>query len=177
MASPERIVVTGFKSIRDMDLRLNPLNVLIGANGAGKSNFIGVFTLLREIVEERLQAYVGRSGGADSLLHYGRNVTGEISVEVSFDNNSYEAKLVPTANDSLVFENESCSGRGYQYPSRRTGWMSTDSGISGKRTCWVDARSGEPGLPCTVRGRQRRPSSAISSLPISPRSAYTRRRS
>ncbi|PYQ60806.1 MAG: hypothetical protein DMF53_16315, partial [Acidobacteria bacterium] len=42
----DRIRVAGFKSIRDQTLKLHPLNVLIGANGAGKSNFIEVFRLL-----------------------------------------------------------------------------------------------------------------------------------
>ena len=38
-----RLEVKGFKSIKAMDLELYPLNVLIGANGAGKSNFISLF--------------------------------------------------------------------------------------------------------------------------------------
>ena len=39
-----RIVIKGFKSIKYCDLELSNLNVLIGSNGAGKSNFISVFT-------------------------------------------------------------------------------------------------------------------------------------
>ncbi|MFO0209533.1 MAG: AAA family ATPase, partial [Pseudanabaena sp.] len=35
-----RIVLKGFKSIRECDLQLSELNVLIVANGSGKSNFI-----------------------------------------------------------------------------------------------------------------------------------------
>jgi predicted ATPase len=75
-----RIVVRGFKSISALDLSLEHLNVLIGANGAGKSNFIGVFRLLNELSEERLQTYVARSGGASGLLHFGRKVTSEIYI-------------------------------------------------------------------------------------------------
>jgi len=36
-------------------VELKRLNVLIGANGSGKSNFVGVFKLVREIVEDRDQ--------------------------------------------------------------------------------------------------------------------------
>ena len=32
------IAVRGYRSIEDVQLELRPLNVLIGANGAGKSN-------------------------------------------------------------------------------------------------------------------------------------------
>ena len=56
--SLNRIQIKGFKSIRELDLELRPLNVLIGANGSGKSNFIEVFRLLNEIVDRKLQFYV-----------------------------------------------------------------------------------------------------------------------
>ena len=48
MPAIEHITVQGFKSIKHLEeLRLRPINVLIGANGSGKSNFIGVFAFLR----------------------------------------------------------------------------------------------------------------------------------
>ena len=63
MSSVHSLTVTGYKSIRELrDFPLRDLNVLIGANGAGKSNFIGLFRLLGEIVDERLQLYL-------SLIH------------------------------------------------------------------------------------------------------------
>jgi predicted ATPase len=52
MAKLNRIRIKGFKSIGEMDLTLSDLNVLIGANGAGKSNFISAFQLLNNIIEK-----------------------------------------------------------------------------------------------------------------------------
>ena len=46
-----RIVLKGFKSIRECDLELKELNVLIGANGSGKSNFIAFFRLIQQILQ------------------------------------------------------------------------------------------------------------------------------
>lgn len=46
------IEIEGFKSIAKAHVELKRLNVLIGANGSGKSNFVGVFGLLRRIVDE-----------------------------------------------------------------------------------------------------------------------------
>ena len=44
-----RMTVRGFKSIRELqDFKLERLNVLIGANGAGKSNFISFFRMLAD---------------------------------------------------------------------------------------------------------------------------------
>lgn len=36
----ERLQLSGYKSIREADLEFTKLNVLIGANGAGKSNLV-----------------------------------------------------------------------------------------------------------------------------------------
>ena len=47
MNTLQRMSLAGFKSIREMrDLEFKPLNVLIGANGTGKSNLISFFKLL-----------------------------------------------------------------------------------------------------------------------------------
>ena len=47
-ASLKKITIKGFKSIESLvDFEVRPLNVLIGANGAGKSNFVDFFRMLR----------------------------------------------------------------------------------------------------------------------------------
>jgi predicted ATPase len=102
----DRIEIKGFKSIRDVDLELGSLNILIGANGAGKTNFISAFQLLNQLVEGNLQIFVARSGYADALLHFGRKVTDEIFLHLSFGITGYKVRLVPSAQDSLVFADE-----------------------------------------------------------------------
>lgn len=105
MAPIDRIVVKGFKSIKELDLKLGPLNILIGANGSGKSNLIGVFELLRNIFIENLGSHVARSGGADRFLHYGRKNTEELQIVLGLDYFDYECKLIP-GTDMFVFEDE-----------------------------------------------------------------------
>ncbi|MFP2925407.1 AAA family ATPase [Pyxidicoccus sp. 3LG] len=108
MPTLDRIEIEGFKSIRQMALDLRPVNVLIGANGAGKSNFIGVFTLLQRMMEGRLQLYVAQSGGADSLLYFGRKQTSELRLTLRYrpDGTYYAATLLPSDVDSLIFGEE-----------------------------------------------------------------------
>lgn len=74
----KEIKLSGFKSIREMKVRLKKINVLIGANGAGKSNFIDFFRLLISLSNNRLQFYLRQNGGANALLHYGTKKTQEI---------------------------------------------------------------------------------------------------
>ncbi len=104
-ANLERIKIQGFKSIKMLELTLEPLNLLIGANGAGKSNFIGVFRLLNEILERNLQPFSGAIG-ADNLLYYGLKTTNEIVIDLDFGNNGYEASLIPSTDDTLIFSKE-----------------------------------------------------------------------
>jgi predicted ATPase len=110
-ATPEldTISVTGFRSIKAISaLPLRPINLLIGANGAGKSNFIGVFAFLHALREGRLQDYVRKAGGAEQLLHFGSKRTRDIHIGVSFQNktNSYCLHLRPSDDDSLYVSGE-----------------------------------------------------------------------
>lgn len=51
-----RIAVTGYKSLRDVELTLKPLTVIIGPNAAGKSNLFDALHLLKRIVRSRTLA-------------------------------------------------------------------------------------------------------------------------
>ncbi len=101
-----RIVLRGFKSIRECDLELKELNVLIGPNGAGKSNFIGFFRLIQQMLEGQLQLYVGKQGGPDALLHFGRKKTEKLGAELYFGNNGYTFTLEPTQDNRMMFAEE-----------------------------------------------------------------------
>jgi predicted ATPase len=110
MALLRRVVLKGFKSIKEMDLDLRRLNVLIGANGAGKTNLISFFKMLNEMMGERLQQYIATAGRAQSLLHYGPKVTPQLEARLEFeaDNGTdiYELRLFHAAGDTLIFADE-----------------------------------------------------------------------
>src|SRR5580658_8398391 len=109
----KKLTIEGYKSIRKLEgFPLGALNVLIGANGAGKSNFVGFFRLLREMIEQRLQlALRTTEGGADACLYLGPQVTTEFAAELYFGDQSYEFALVPTPGNGLAFSKE--TGRVY----------------------------------------------------------------
>ena len=61
----ETLSIHHYKSIRRLQrLKLDPINVLIGANGAGKSNFVSFFTFMADVVNQRLQTHIEELGGA-----------------------------------------------------------------------------------------------------------------
>ncbi len=113
----ETIGISGFKSIKKLDnFRLNPLNIFIGANGVGKSNFISLFKMLSKIIDRELQEYVAVSGGADNLLHFGQKTTDSIEIRLMSQNNGYWCKLIPAEGDKLVFLGEDALFHNKQYP-------------------------------------------------------------
>ncbi|MGV7963725.1 AAA family ATPase [Photorhabdus tasmaniensis] len=102
-----KINIKGYKSISECDLQMGCLNVLIGANGAGKSNFISFFRLITVVLDHRLQSLVGKMGGPDTLLHFGRKKTESMSTELYFDHNGYKFELEPTNDNRMMFQHES----------------------------------------------------------------------
>jgi predicted ATPase len=105
----KKLTIEGYKSIRKLeDFPLRALNVLIGANGAGKSNFVGFFGLLKEIINQRLQlALQTTDGGADACLYLGPKMTERFIAKLYFGRYEYEFALVPTPDNRLIFESES----------------------------------------------------------------------
>lgn len=107
-----RVKLSGFKSINETDFELRALNVLIGANGAGKSNIVSFFKMLNEMMAGRLQQYIGATGRAQSLLHFGPKVTREVVARLEFEVengvDTYEMRLFhAAAGDTLGFAEES----------------------------------------------------------------------
>ncbi|MDB9534702.1 AAA family ATPase [Dolichospermum planctonicum CS-1226] len=103
-----RIILRGFKSLADCDIYLDQVNILIGCNGAGKSNFISFFRMVQEILDRHLQVFVSRQGGPDTILHFGRKTTEQLEIKLYFnDNTTYFATLEPTQDNRLMFSKES----------------------------------------------------------------------
>ena len=108
----KRIRIAGWKSIRDQTIDLTPLTVVIGANGAGKSNLLSLFKLMNAMFANTpgLRTYVGKSGFADSLLHYGVRQTPVAEMELTFSTDkgetTYFARWASAAGGSLIFTEE-----------------------------------------------------------------------
>lgn len=101
------IEISGYKSIKSERIDLMPINLLIGANGSGKSNFISFFDFLNRLYNRNLNEYIALTGGENKILHKGQKVTDSISFKVEFEkgNNGYSANL-RLGTEGLVFTEE-----------------------------------------------------------------------
>ncbi len=101
------VTIRGFKSIRTLEnFGLHDLNVLIGANGAGKTNFVDFFRLLRAMSDESLQRFVIEQGNADGFFFLGPKYTRQIFANLEFGVNNYEFTLTPTATGTIQIASE-----------------------------------------------------------------------
>jgi len=100
------IRISGYKSIKEAEIKLGMLNVLIGANGAGKSNFVSIFTMLQHMIDKKFQSFVSRHGGPDTLLHFGSKETEALDIAFYFGENGYRFRLAPTQGAQMMYEDE-----------------------------------------------------------------------
>ena len=124
MPKLSKVRIRGYRSIKDATLELRPLNVLIGANGAGKSNLVSFFKLMNELMAGRLQQFVASTGHATSNLYFGPGVTPQLEAELEFETDTgavdiYRMRLGHAARDSLIFTEECLSYRLPGYTSGR----------------------------------------------------------
>ena len=104
-----KIILNGYKSFSNSEIDLGRLNVLIGSNGSGKTNFISFFRMIQQILDQegKFQAYIGKQGGPDAILHFGRKTTERLDLKLFFGDNGYAATLQPTLDNRLLFTDES----------------------------------------------------------------------
>lgn len=101
----KQIEIHGYKSIKDLVLPLRNINIMIGANGSGKSNLLSFFVFLKSMYNRNLKESVALSGGMDKFLYQGRKMTPEISAKLSFDTNAYSFTLT-AGEDSFIVTKE-----------------------------------------------------------------------
>jgi predicted ATPase len=111
MVALVKLTVNGFKSIKDLnEFEFGDLNVIIGANGAGKSNFVLIFRMLMAMTQRNFSKFILERGGADNFLFNGPKVTLKINMQFEFRSsthtanrsNSYKFELTPTVDETLL---------------------------------------------------------------------------
>ena len=123
------LILSGYKSINQdgQTIEFGDVTVLLGANGAGKSNLISFFRFLAFMVNGNTQRYIAKEGFADSLLYLGKKDTSKIRASVYFnaqflDDNinvdvSYNLLLTSTKDDTLMFDEEYVLFKANEYAS------------------------------------------------------------
>ena len=133
-----RFSVKGFRSLKDVGTISFPdLAVIIGSNGAGKSNCIKFFEMLSFMLRsQNLSEFVAKNGGADDQLFMGARKTPQMEAEIRIKTergfNDYKFTLTHAASSTggrLMFVDEAFRYSNPDYPGEAP-WIQLDSGTS-----------------------------------------------
>jgi predicted ATPase len=90
------ITLKNYKSIVNADVELSHLNVLIGKNGTGKSNFLNFFDVLSQGAEKKLSSAMNLMGGFPQVIHYATSRDAALEWEITFTNINSEDEIYYT---------------------------------------------------------------------------------
>lgn len=100
----------GFKTFTDATVELKSRNLLIGANGAGKSSLLALLKMLRALGQGEFQLYVGQTGGGNDVLRQAVPPTRtlEIGLELLTGTGTSRYRLLAdrTEDNSLLIRSE-----------------------------------------------------------------------
>ena len=104
------IEIKRFKSIKELSMEVKPINILIGSNGVGKSNFISFFKLVGAIFNQNLQRYL-MDEKVDNILYFGRKNSETLYGKLIFDsgrgnNNAFFFELVADSTGGMYISKE-----------------------------------------------------------------------
>ncbi|MGB3018214.1 MAG: AAA family ATPase [Ignavibacteria bacterium] len=135
----DRIHIQNFKSIRDTgEVSIRRINVLIGPNGVGKSNFIQFFKLLNSIYKQRLKFYTAENGYENQILYYGRKRSDFLQGSIVFKpdsgntNNRYDFRLIPQRQSSGFYFEKDVGGYNVYSEGFNEKWDFLNLGGAGK---------------------------------------------
>lgn len=102
-----RVVLRNYKSIGSCDVRLHQLTYLVGANGAGKSNFLDALHLVRDALSSSLDNALNERGGLAEVRRRSSGHPTNFGIRLEF--------ILPDGQKGhYAFTIGALSGRGYE---------------------------------------------------------------
>lgn len=109
-----RVHIKNYRSLEDVSVDLGPLTVLVGRNGAGKSNFVDAILFMQDSLQSGLEESVSRRDGLSGLRRWtahGRpcDVEIEISIKQKGLKGRYGFVLAAGTGGEFKVKRETCS--------------------------------------------------------------------
>lgn len=109
----KELEIRGYKSIPfqyPIKLEFGDVNILLGANGAGKSNVISFFKMLGYMMSGALQKHIAEEGTNQQFLYYGSKKTPTMCASLSFEDDrardTYSFSLTSAVPNRLIISAE-----------------------------------------------------------------------
>lgn len=87
-----RVRLRHFRSIKECDVTLGPLTLLVGPNGSGKSNFVDSLRLMSQALDENLDNALRERGGAAEVRRRSAGHPTHFRIDVEFASNDFRGR-------------------------------------------------------------------------------------
>lgn len=138
------IEASNFRSLKSVRVDLGPLNVLVGANEAGKSNFLDLIEFLGDSARDDLAAALDKRGGFDRVLFRGETESRVIRIKVNacVTTNSSENALdeYELAIRNRRLRDRTLLLRDEEFKFKRTSGRGRRITVSGKKAEFIDTK-------------------------------------
>ncbi len=94
--------VSNFKSFEDISVDFGWFNVLVGANASGKSNFVSIFSFLKDIVSKGLENAISCQGGMDYVRNINLRSSQPLSMELIIDSDTEREVFIEREGGGLI---------------------------------------------------------------------------
>lgn len=101
----KKIRLKNFKNFKDAELELGDMNVLVGANASGKSNFLQALKFLKDIQEHGLENAISLQGGMEYLRNVNCGEEEAVEIEIDFQL-AFNEKFIAHIDIGNVFRGE-----------------------------------------------------------------------
>jgi len=109
-----QIGAQNFRSLRKVSVELQSLNVLVGPNEAGKSNFLDLIQFLGDSARDDLGAALEKRGGIDRVRFRGSDgPSGRVAIDVAANVTSYSSQNAPDEYGLTFSSRTMSSGRSF----------------------------------------------------------------
>jgi predicted ATPase len=142
-----KIKVSNFKSFDELEIDLRPLNVVVGGNASGKSNFLEIFRFLRAIGDHGLENAISLQGGMEYLANLQIGALRSVSLEIAAET-PHLGRLLDKATYTLRLQ-ASRAGSGYEVEENalRVGVHLFNSGSPFQQVLGIALLDMDPRLP------------------------------
>lgn len=121
----KNVAISHYRSLSDVSLSFERINVIVGPNGSGKSNLIDCLNFIKDATTDDLDYATTKRHGVESIRQWSRSRPYNINIELKFEAENGSGRYKVSLSSSkgtfrVVEESGQWSGETWNFPNRET---------------------------------------------------------